>query len=91
MCEDDIDNAIEDITIGVYVKEHATSQEAEDIGVVIEERKVLQGLDNMPLSVTMLFGLTYALNLRYPANLRYTFEAIQNILMNLMGRDLPGK
>nr|XP_057923636.1 uncharacterized protein LOC131125788 [Doryrhamphus excisus]XP_057923637.1 uncharacterized protein LOC131125789 [Doryrhamphus excisus] len=79
-----INKAIEDTTVGIYVvKEHASSDEAEDIGIVLEGIKVLQNLDNVALGVAVLFGLMYALNLSYPADLRYTFEVIQKIWMEL--------
>uniref|UniRef100_A0A672G278 Uncharacterized protein n=1 Tax=Salarias fasciatus TaxID=181472 RepID=A0A672G278_SALFA len=84
MDEGAINEAIEDTAVGIYVlKEHAGSDEPEDIGIVLEGIKVLQSLDNVALAVAMLFGLIYALNLDYPADLRYTFEAIQKIFMEM--------
>ena len=84
-----INEAIEDTTVGIYVvKEHASSDEAEDIGLVLEGIKVLENLDNVALAVAMLFGLMYALNLSYPADLRYTFEVIQK---NWMEGNFPTK
>ncbi|KAI3354698.1 hypothetical protein L3Q82_019192, partial [Scortum barcoo] len=65
MDEDAIKNAIENTTVGIYVlKEHASSNEPEDIGIV----------DNVALAVAILFRLMYALNFSYLADLRYTFE-----------------
>ena len=92
MDEGAIDEAIEDTTVGIYVlKQHASSDQPEDIGIVLEGIKVLQGLDNVALAVAMLFGLMYALNLSYPADLRYTFETIQKIFMELDGGKLSKK
>lgn len=69
-----INEVIEDTTIAIYVvKEHESSEEQEDIGIVLEGIRVLKHLDNIASAVSMLFGLIYALNLIYPANLRYTF------------------
>ncbi|XP_074473268.1 uncharacterized protein LOC141757015 isoform X2 [Sebastes fasciatus] len=74
MDENDVKEAIEDTTVGIYVlKEHASSDGPEDIGIVLEGIKVLQDLDNVALAVAMLFGLMFALNLSYPADLRFTF------------------
>ncbi|XP_073348097.1 uncharacterized protein [Pagrus major] len=87
-----INEAIEYTTVGIYVvKEHASSDEVEDIGIVLEGIKVLQDLDNVALAVAMLFGLMYVLNLSYPANLRYTFEVIQKIWIELDGDKLSNK
>ena len=87
-----INEAIEDTTVGIYVvKEHASSDEVEDIGIVLEGIKVLQDLDNVALAVAMLFGLMYVLNLSYPVDLRYTFEVIQKIWMELDGSKLSNK
>ncbi len=84
-----INEAIEDTTVGIYVvKEHASSDEVEDIGIVLEGIKVVQDLDNVALAVAMLFGLMYVLN---PPDLRYTFEVIQKIWMELDGGKLSNK
>ncbi|KAJ8364116.1 hypothetical protein SKAU_G00129470 [Synaphobranchus kaupii] len=92
MDENTITDAIADTTIGIYVlKEHASSDEPEDIGIVLEGIKVLQDLDNVALAVAMLFGLIYAMNLSYPADLRYTFEVVQKIFMELDGGKLSNK
>lgn len=89
MDEDAINDVIEDTTVGIYVlKVHASSDEPEDIGIVLEGIKVLTDLDNVALAVAILFGLMYALNLNYPADPRYTFEAIQKIFMELDGGKL---
>ncbi len=87
-----INEAIEDTNVGIYVvKEHASSDEVEDIGIVLEGIKVVQDLDNVALAVAMLFGLMYVLNLSYPPDLRYTFEVIQKIWMELDGGRLSNK
>ncbi|XP_053092636.1 uncharacterized protein LOC117597938 [Pangasianodon hypophthalmus] len=92
MDEDAIKEAIEDTTVGIYVlKEYASNDEPNDIGIVLEGIKVLQCLDNAALAVAMLFGLMYALNLSYPAKLRYTFEVVQKIFMELDGHKLSNK
>ncbi|XP_056222389.1 uncharacterized protein LOC130162641 [Seriola aureovittata] len=87
-----INEVIEDTTVGIYVvKEHASGDEVEDIGIVLEGIKVMQDLDNVELAVAMLFGLMYVLNLSYPADLHYTFEVIQKIWMELDGSKLSNK
>lgn len=87
-----INEVIENTTVGIYVvKEHASSDEVEDIGIVLEGIKVLQDLDNVALAVAMLFGLMYVLNLNSPADLRCTFEVIQKIWMELDGGKLSNK
>ncbi|XP_045898695.1 uncharacterized protein LOC123966596 isoform X2 [Micropterus dolomieu] len=92
MDKDAINEAIEDTIVGIFVlKEHASSDEPEDIGIVLEGIKVLQYLDTVALAVAMLFGLIYALNLSYPADLRYTFEVVQKIFMELDGSKLSNK
>ncbi|XP_038575119.1 uncharacterized protein LOC119902824 [Micropterus salmoides] len=92
MDKDAINEALEDTVVGIFVlKEHASSDEPEDIGVVLEGMKVLQDLDTLALAVAMLFGQIYALNLSYPADLRYTFEVVQKIFMELDGSKLSNK
>lgn len=87
-----INEAIEDTTVGIYVvKEHASNDEAEDIGIVLEGIKVLQHLDSVALAVAMLFGLMYVLNLSYPADLCYIFEVFQKIWMEMDGGKLSNK
>lgn len=78
--------------LGIYVvKEHASSDEVDDIGIVLEGIKMLKDLDNVALAVAMLFGLMYVLNLSYPADLRYMFEVIQKIWMELDATKLSNK
>uniref|UniRef100_A0A3Q3E368 Uncharacterized protein n=1 Tax=Labrus bergylta TaxID=56723 RepID=A0A3Q3E368_9LABR len=87
MNEDAINSAIEDTVVGIY----DTSDESQDIGIVLEGVRVLRDLENVALAVAMLFGLLYALNLSYPAGLRYTFEVVQKILIDMDGGKLPNK
>lgn len=87
-----INEAIEDITFGIcVVKEHASSDEVQDIGIVLEGINAIQDLDNLTLGVAMLFGLMYVLNLSYPTDLRNTFEVIQKFWMELDGGKLSNK
>lgn len=58
-----LDKAIEDTTIGIFVLKEHPSTEPEDIVIVLEGIRVMQGLDNVALAVAILFGLMYALNL----------------------------
>ncbi|XP_026009335.1 uncharacterized protein LOC113013020 isoform X2 [Astatotilapia calliptera] len=92
MDEDAINEAIEDTTVGIYLlKEQASADEQEDIGVVLEGIRVVKNLDNVAFAVVMLFGLMYALNLAYPADLRYTFEVFQKVFIELDGAKLSNK
>lgn len=76
--------AIEDTTIAIYVlKEHASIDEPEDIGIVLVGLKMLQVLDNVALAVAMLLGRMDALSLSYPADLHNTSEVIQKIIIDL--------
>uniref|UniRef100_A0A3Q0QTY6 Uncharacterized protein n=1 Tax=Amphilophus citrinellus TaxID=61819 RepID=A0A3Q0QTY6_AMPCI len=90
MDEAAINEAIEDTTVGTYLKEEASADEQE-IGVVLESIRVMTNLDNIAFAVVMLFGLIYALNLAYPADLHYTFEVFQKIFMELDGGKLSNK
>ncbi|CAI5684527.1 unnamed protein product [Oreochromis niloticus] len=92
MDEEAINEAIEDTTVGIYLlKEQASADEQEDIGVVLEGIRVVKNLDNVAFAVVMLFGLMYTLNLAYPADLRYTFEVFQKVLVDLDGAKLSNK
>lgn len=53
------------------VQEHTSNEEPEDIGIVLEDIKELQDVDNVPLAVAMLFRLMYSLNLSHAADLHY--------------------
>lgn len=76
-------------TVGIYVvKQYASFDEAEDIGIILEGIRVVK--DNVALAVAMLFGL-YVQNLSYPPDLRYTFEVIQKIWIELDGGKLSNK
>ncbi len=75
--------------MGIYILK--SQDRSEDIGIVLEGQKVLQGLDNFALATAMLFGLMYALNLNYPPEMKCTFEVLQKIVMELEGCTLSGK
>ncbi|KAL3062096.1 hypothetical protein OYC64_010080 [Pagothenia borchgrevinki] len=77
------EGAIKDTTVGIYVLKDASTDEPEDIGIVLEGVKVMTNLDNVASAFVMLFGLMYVLNFSYPADLRYTFEVVQSIFMEL--------
>ena len=62
MDEDAINEATEETSVGIYVlKEHASSDEPGDIGIVLEGIKMLQDLYNVALPVATLFGLMYSM------------------------------
>ncbi|XP_058628337.1 uncharacterized protein LOC131538482 [Onychostoma macrolepis] len=84
-----IQNSIEETTVGIYILK--SQDRSEDIGIVLEGQKVLQGLDNFALATAMLFGLMYALNLNYPPEMKFTFEVLQKIVMELEGCTLSVK
>ncbi|XP_077104199.1 uncharacterized protein LOC143757122 [Siphateles boraxobius] len=84
-------NETEDGTKGVsvgilYVMEdiiQTTSPMIQNIAVVLEEVVVLEDVPDPSTALAYLFGLLYALNFSYPKNLKYTFDAIQNLFMEL--------
>uniref|UniRef100_A0A3B3SAE6 Uncharacterized protein n=1 Tax=Paramormyrops kingsleyae TaxID=1676925 RepID=A0A3B3SAE6_9TELE len=84
-----VQKSIQETTVGIYILK--SQDRFEDIGIVLEGQKVLQGLDNFALAVAMLFGLMYALNLNYPPEMKYTFEVLQKIVMELEGCSLSMK
>uniref|UniRef100_A0A3P8RZI9 Uncharacterized protein n=1 Tax=Amphiprion percula TaxID=161767 RepID=A0A3P8RZI9_AMPPE len=63
----------------------------DDIGIILEGQVVIQELDNVPLAISLLFGLLYALNMDYPPQLRYFFEVVQKVIMELDGGVLSRK
>ncbi|XP_078800251.1 uncharacterized protein LOC144990914 [Oryzias latipes] len=85
---------LEKILIGIYVIKHPdgdAAQAPEDIGIIIEGLAVLQELKDVASAYALLFGLVYGLNLSYPPDLRYTFEFIQEVIMELEPRQLSTK
>lgn len=54
-----------------------------DIGAVIECVKVLNDLPSVAHACAILFGLIYVLNLSYPSELKFTFEAPQEIFVEV--------
>ncbi|KAI4871435.1 hypothetical protein NFI96_013057 [Prochilodus magdalenae] len=61
----------------------SSSANIQNIAIVLEETIVLEELSDISAGFAYLFGLLCALNLSYPKDLRYTFDAIQNVFMEL--------
>ena len=57
-----------------------------DVLVVLEAAVILSNLRDVSSAISMLMGLLFALNIDYPKELKDIFEVIQNILMNIGGR-----
>ncbi|TWW77704.1 hypothetical protein D4764_12G0010940, partial [Takifugu flavidus] len=69
--------------IKIYSIRTGTSEDPDDVGIVIEGINVLTALGNFPRACSMLVGLIYVVNLAYPKELRYTFEVFQKVLLEL--------
>ncbi|KAL4000647.1 tripartite motif-containing protein 16 [Sarotherodon galilaeus] len=57
-----------------------------DVLVVLEAAVILSNLRDVSSAISMLMGLLFALNIDYPKELKGIFEVIQNVLMNIGGR-----
>uniref|UniRef100_A0A674N2V3 Uncharacterized protein n=1 Tax=Takifugu rubripes TaxID=31033 RepID=A0A674N2V3_TAKRU len=67
----------------IYSIRTGTSEDPDDVGIVIEGMKVLTALGTFPRAGSMLVGLIYAGTLAYPKELRYTSEVFQKVLLEL--------
>ncbi|TWW61041.1 hypothetical protein D4764_05G0011310 [Takifugu flavidus] len=67
----------------IYSIRTGTSEDPDDVGIVIDSMKVLTALGTFPRVCSMLVGLIYAGTLAYPKELRYTFEVFQKVLLEL--------
>uniref|UniRef100_A0A3P8SGQ8 Uncharacterized protein n=1 Tax=Amphiprion percula TaxID=161767 RepID=A0A3P8SGQ8_AMPPE len=82
----------EETTVGIFTsRRHEAQSKPDDIGIILEGQVVIQELDNVPLAISLLFGLLYALNMDYPPQLRYFFEVVQKVIMELDGGVLSRK
>lgn len=82
----------ENTTVGIFTtKMHDGQSKPDDIGIILEGQIVMQELDSVPLAVSLLFGLFYALNMDYPPQMRYFFEVVQKVFMELDGSTLSNK
>lgn len=61
------------------------------LGIILEGTVVMDGLDNLPETFYLLFGLTYALHLDYPKYMKHTFSFIQHVLLNIGQEKLGAK
>lgn len=91
-CENLFETYVQETTVGIFTaKQHEAQTKPDNIGIVLEGQIVIQGMDNVPLAISLLFGLLYALNMDYPTHLRYFFEVVQKVIMELDGGTLSKK
>ncbi|KAK3528460.1 hypothetical protein QTP70_000139 [Hemibagrus guttatus] len=62
---------------------HGLPLEATDTAIILEGVIAMDGLENVPHAMCLVFGLFYALNLEYPPQLKNTFEFIQRVFLSL--------
>ncbi|KAL2081506.1 hypothetical protein ACEWY4_023359 [Coilia grayii] len=89
--EDDM--AVKGMAVGIlYVLEDCgleRSPKVQNIAVILEERVVLQDISDTPTALAYLFGLLYILNISYPKALLNTFDALQNVFMEIDRKCTP--
>ncbi|XP_029981703.1 uncharacterized protein LOC115413085 [Sphaeramia orbicularis] len=79
--EDSVSQDLAVQNLKIYNIKANTSEDPDNIGIVMEGVKVLTALGNFPRACSLLIGLVYAVNLAYPKELRYTFEVFQKLLL----------
>uniref|UniRef100_A0A673CN21 Uncharacterized protein n=2 Tax=Sphaeramia orbicularis TaxID=375764 RepID=A0A673CN21_9TELE len=79
--EDSVSQDLAVQNLKIYNIKANTSEDPDNIGIVVEGVKVLTALGNFPRACSLLIGLVYAVNLAYPKELRYTFEVFQKLLL----------
>lgn len=67
----------------LVIRSSPAVEDQDDVVIVIEGIKVLNGCGNRTKACVLLMGLIYALNLEYPKKLKYTFEVFQKIILEL--------
>ena len=91
--KDQAEQELESTTMAVFVLRENSSllQQPKEIGIIIDGVEVLNVLPSVAAGVVMLFGLCYASNMEYPQAFRFTFEALQNVLMELGSNKMSSK
>nr|XP_033491956.1 uncharacterized protein LOC117262879 [Epinephelus lanceolatus] len=89
--EDSVSQDLAVQSLKIYNIKANTSEDPDDICIVVEGVKVLTALGNFPRACSLLFGLMYAVNLAYPKELRYSFEVFQKLLLELDSSKLSPK
>lgn len=65
--------------------------EVTDTAIILEGVIAMDGLENVPHAMCLVFGLIYALNMEYPSQLKNTFEFIQRVFLSLGHKSLQTK
>lgn len=89
--EDSVSQDLAVQSLKIYNIKANTSEDPDNIGIVVDGVKVLTALGNFPRACSLLVGLAYAVNLAYPKELRYTFEVFQKLLLGLDSSKLSPK
>ncbi|XP_013855882.1 uncharacterized protein LOC106511682 [Austrofundulus limnaeus] len=59
--------------------------------IIIEGEAVMDNIQDLPKAMCILFGLIYAMHLNYPRSMKYTFQFIQQVLLELGHSELKPK
>ncbi len=99
MQESDTDEAWEQIPVGVLtviiedvpLPSHHLHLDPVATAIIVEGVIVMDNLVNLPQSLCLLFGLSYALHLDYTKAMKNTLNFIQRVILGLGGNKLPPK
>lgn len=64
---------MDQMIIGIYMMKHPggdADQPPEDVGIIVKGVQVLQELQDVGSTCSLLFGVIYVLNLSYPSDLK---------------------
>lgn len=96
--DSDDDDSFRNIDIGILLVEHEGAVPSSSLHlspaslkIVIEGEVVMDNIHDLPKAMCILFGLAYALHLNYPKSMKFTFQFIQQVLLELGHGELKPK
>ncbi|XP_077102491.1 uncharacterized protein LOC143753710 [Siphateles boraxobius] len=96
--ESDDDDYFRDLDVGILLieREGAVLTSSQHLSlallkIIIEEKVVMDNIQDLPKAMCILFGLMHALHLNYLKTVKLTFQLIQQVLLLLGHTDLKPK